>query len=212
MTRRHSGLVLSRRKVLLGASALAAAPIAAPYVARAADPIKIGLLLAKTGQIAGQTEYLANGSMLALEQRNGTIMGQPAELVWLDEPSPQGAKQLARSGQGIARIEGIEAQPVRDCGHELRNPHGTDFADRLVIESALAPDQIGKETDRKRVGLRDGDQVPADFIVGESWCVRFCEGRPRTFQRRWLSRIFGFVGHAVVAWEWLVRRCEVRCA
>ncbi len=93
MTRRHSGLVLSRRKLLLGASALAAAPIAAPYVARAADPIKIGLLLAKTGQIAGQTEYLANGSILALEQRNNMIMGQPAELIWLDEPTPQAATQ-----------------------------------------------------------------------------------------------------------------------
>jgi branched-chain amino acid transport system substrate-binding protein len=93
MTRRHSGLVVSRRKLLLGASALAAAPIAAPYVARAADPIKIGLLLAKTGQIAGQTEYLANGSILALEQRNNMIMGQPAELIWLDEPTPQAATQ-----------------------------------------------------------------------------------------------------------------------
>ena len=31
--------------------------------------------------------------MLALEQRNEMIMGQPAELVWLDEPRPQGATQ-----------------------------------------------------------------------------------------------------------------------
>ena len=93
MTRSKSGLVLPRRQVLLGASALAATSIAAPYVARAADPIKVGLLLAKTGQIAGQTEYLANGSILALEQRNNMIMGQPAELIWLDEPTPQAATQ-----------------------------------------------------------------------------------------------------------------------
>ena len=93
MTRSKSGLVLPRRHVLLGASALAATSIAAPYVARAADPIKVGLLLAKTGQIAGQTEYLANGSILALEQRNNMIMGQPAELIWLDEPTPQAATQ-----------------------------------------------------------------------------------------------------------------------
>src|SRR3954454_21244984 len=93
MTVKKTGLMLQRRKVLLGAAALAAAPIAAPYVARAADPLKVGLLLAKTGQIAGQTEYLANGSILALEQRNNMIMGQPAELIWLDEPSPQAATQ-----------------------------------------------------------------------------------------------------------------------
>ena len=63
----------------------------------AAEPIKIGLLLAKTGQIAAQTEYLANGTYLALEERNNTIMGQPAELVWLDEPSPQARSRTCRS-------------------------------------------------------------------------------------------------------------------
>ncbi len=87
------GLTIPRRKLLLGATALAAAPLAAPHIARAADPIKIGLLLAKTGGIAAQTEYLANGTYLALQERNNMIMGQPAELIWLDEPSPQAATQ-----------------------------------------------------------------------------------------------------------------------
>jgi branched-chain amino acid transport system substrate-binding protein len=93
MSSGNSGLLIPRRKALLGATALAAVPLAAPHIARAADPIKIGLLLAKTGQIAAQTEYLANGSFLALEERNNMIMGQPAELVWLDEPTPQAATQ-----------------------------------------------------------------------------------------------------------------------
>lgn len=93
MTTPKSGLHLPRRQLLLGASALAAAPLAMPHIARAAEPLKVGLLLAKTGQIAGQTEYLANGAMLALEERNKMIMGRPAELVWYDEPSPQGANQ-----------------------------------------------------------------------------------------------------------------------
>ena len=72
---------------------LAVAPLAAPFIARAADTIKIGVLLAKTGQIAAQTEYLANGTFLAMEERNNMVMGQPAELVWLDEPTPQAATQ-----------------------------------------------------------------------------------------------------------------------
>ncbi|HEX3990162.1 MAG TPA: ABC transporter substrate-binding protein [Acetobacteraceae bacterium] len=93
MSSGYSGLLIPRRKALLGATALAAAPLAAPHIARAADPIRIGLLLAKTGQIAAQTEYLANGSFLALEERNNMIMGRPAELVWLDEPTPQAATQ-----------------------------------------------------------------------------------------------------------------------
>jgi branched-chain amino acid transport system substrate-binding protein len=88
-----TGLVMPRRRALLGAAAMTAAPLAMPHLARAADPIRIGLLLAKTGNIAAQTEYLANGTYLALEERGNKIMGQPAELVWLDEPSPQAATQ-----------------------------------------------------------------------------------------------------------------------
>jgi branched-chain amino acid transport system substrate-binding protein len=82
--------LVARRRFIEGAAVL---PLAAPFVARAVEPIRIGVLLAKTGQIAGQAEYLSNGTFLALEQRNNLVMGQPAELVWLDEPSPQGATQ-----------------------------------------------------------------------------------------------------------------------
>jgi branched-chain amino acid transport system substrate-binding protein len=92
---RPAGFV-TRRQALLGAATLGAAvPLGMPYIANAAaaEPIKIGLLLAKTGDIAAQTEYLANGTYLALEERGNTIMGRPAELVWYDEPSPQGSQQ-----------------------------------------------------------------------------------------------------------------------
>jgi branched-chain amino acid transport system substrate-binding protein len=84
---------LTRRRVLVGAGTLAGAALPMPFIgrARAAGPIRIGLLLAKTGGIAAQTDYLAKGSYLALEERGNKIMGQPAELVWYDEPTPQGA-------------------------------------------------------------------------------------------------------------------------
>src|SRR6201990_1779688 len=91
MTLTRNRLSIPRRQALIGG--LASVPLAAPFVARAAEPVRIGLLLAKTGQIAAQTEYLANGTFLALEERGNTIMGQPAELVWLDEPTPQAATQ-----------------------------------------------------------------------------------------------------------------------
>jgi branched-chain amino acid transport system substrate-binding protein len=95
LVRPSTGLV-TRRQALLGAATLGAAvPLGMPYIANtaAAEPIKIGLLLAKTGDIAAQTEYLANGTYLALEERGNMIMGRPAELVWYDEPSPQGSQQ-----------------------------------------------------------------------------------------------------------------------
>ena len=127
--------IVPRRKLLLGAAALTTAPLAAPFVARAVEPIRIGVLLAKTGQIAAQTEYLANGTFLAMEQRNNTIMGQPAELVWLDEPSPQAATQnmqklvqenkvvrhpwrlavVQRAGRGSHRGEAQNAVRLRQC-------------------------------------------------------------------------------------------------
>src|SRR5579862_7436186 len=91
---------LTRRRTLLGSAALASvplvsAPLGMPFIrkAHAADPIRIGLLLAKTGQIAPQTEYLAQGTYLALEERKNMIGDRPVELIWLDEPSPQGATQ-----------------------------------------------------------------------------------------------------------------------
>ncbi len=96
MIRTLHGRAMTRRQTLLGAVALgAAAPLGMPFIGNtaAAEPIKIGLLLAKTGDIAAQAEYLANGSYLALEERGNTIMGRPAELVWYDEPSPQGSQQ-----------------------------------------------------------------------------------------------------------------------
>ena len=91
-------LIVDRRKLLLGGASLAASSVTSPFVSRgyAAEPIKIGLLWAKTGQIAEQAEDLAQGSLLALEQRGNMLLGRPAEVVWLDEPNPQGAQQNAQ--------------------------------------------------------------------------------------------------------------------
>ncbi|QCI65952.1 ABC transporter substrate-binding protein [Phreatobacter stygius] len=90
--------LIGRRSLLIGAGGLAATHLGAPYIgkASAAEPIKIGMLWAKTGTIVDQSEYLAQGGFLALEQLNNTLLGRPAEIVWLDEPNPQGAQQNAQ--------------------------------------------------------------------------------------------------------------------
>ncbi|MBN8929668.1 MAG: ABC transporter substrate-binding protein [Rhodospirillales bacterium 69-11] len=144
---RKPGLVVSRRQALFGAASLAAAPLAMPHVARAADPIRIGLLLAKTGQIAPQTEYLANGTFLALEERNNMIMGQPAELIWLDEPSPQGAVQnmqkLVQENKVCAVLGGSlssNALAEEAKAAELKVP--------FVCDNAAATEITGKNCNR----------------------------------------------------------------
>lgn len=102
-------LAIGRRGLLLGATALTAGKLGMPYIgnAAAAEPIKIGMIWAKTGQIVDQSQYLAQGSMLALEQRNNMLLGRPAEIVWLDEPNPQGAQQNAERLVGEQKVVGI---------------------------------------------------------------------------------------------------------
>lgn len=90
---------IGRRSLLLGAAGgLAASRLGMPFIgnAAAAEPIKIGMIWAKTGTIVDQAEYLAQGGFLALEQRGNTLLDRPVEIVWLDEPNPQGAQQNAQ--------------------------------------------------------------------------------------------------------------------
>lgn len=108
------GSVIGRRSLIAGASSLGAAGLISgklgmPYIgnAAAAEPIKIGMIWAKTGTIVDQSEYLAQGSLLALEQRNNMLLGRPAEIVWLDEPNPQGAQQNAERLVGEHKVVGI---------------------------------------------------------------------------------------------------------
>lgn len=154
MTIRSLGWPVSRRQTLLGSAALAGAPLISgplgmPFVrkAGAADPIRIGLLLAKTGQIAPQTEYLAQGTYLALEERKNMIGDRPVELVWLDEPSPQAATQnmqkLVQENKVCAILGGSlssNALAEEATAAELKIP--------LVIDNAAATEITGKNCNR----------------------------------------------------------------
>jgi len=174
MTGNRSGLTLPRRQMLLGAAVVTAAPLAAPYVARAAEPIRIGLLLAKTGQIAAQTEYLANGSFMALEERNNQIMGRQAELIWLDEPSPQAATQnmqkLVQEDKVCAILGGSlssNALAEEAKAAELKIPY--------VCDNAAATEITGKNCNRYTFRLNTPVLVqsrmlaPYALSLGKRW-------------------------------------------
>jgi len=168
-------LLVPRRTLLKGAATLAAAsPLAMPFVARAVEPIRIGLLLAKTGQIAAQTEYLANGSILALEERNNTIMGQPAELVWLDEPTPQAATQnmqkLVQENKVCAVLGGSlssNALAEEATAAQLKIP--------FVCDNAAATEITGKNCNRYTFRLNTPVSVqmrmlaPYALNYGKKW-------------------------------------------
>ena len=167
-----SGLLIPRRKALLGA--LAAVPLAAPFVARAADTIKIGVLLAKTGQIAAQTEYLSNGTFLALHERDNTLMGQPAELVWLDEPSPQAATQnmqkLVQENKVVAILGGSlssNALAEEATAAQLKIP--------FICDNAAATEISGKNCNRYTfrlntpVAVQQRMLAPFALTYGKRW-------------------------------------------
>lgn len=95
MTRKTTtGFRVSRRTLLAGAT-FGAAQLAAPFVitARAAESVKIGLLLPKSGTYAVQGEIGQHGARIAIDDFGGHVLDRPIELVWLDESTPQTTQQ-----------------------------------------------------------------------------------------------------------------------
>jgi len=167
---------LTRRQTLAGVAIGAAGTLSSPFIkrAKAEGPIRIGLLLAKTGDIAPQTDYLAKGSYLALEERGNKIMGQPAELVWYDEPSPQGAQQnmqkLVQEAGVVAVLGGaLSSSALAEQATALR------LKVPFVINNAAATDITGKNCNRYSFRLNTPVAVQADMFApllldkGKKW-------------------------------------------
>ena len=76
-------------KTLLASFALAAAAIAAPPVARAADTIRIGIALSETGNLADSSKHYWRGIELWRDKTNaaGGLLGKKVEFVIYDDRS-----------------------------------------------------------------------------------------------------------------------------
>lgn len=175
-TRAATTLRIGRRSLLLGATSLAASRLGMPYVgnAAAAEPIKIGMIWAKTGSIVDQAEYLAQGGMLALEQRNNTLLGRPAEIVWLDEPNPQGAQQSAERLVGEQKVVGMVggalssfALAISSVAKKAKIPY--------VAANAATGDLTGKSCNKYTFRLQPPVDVHARILapycasIGKKW-------------------------------------------
>lgn len=169
-------LPIGRRGLLLGATALTAGKLGMPYIgdAAAAEPIKIGMIWAKTGSIVDQAEYLAQGGMLALEQRNNMLLGRPAEIVWLDEPNPQGAQQNAERLVGEHKVAGIVggalssfALAISSVAKRAKVPY--------VAANAATGDLTGKSCNKYTFRLQPPVDVHARVLapycaeIGKKW-------------------------------------------
>jgi branched-chain amino acid transport system substrate-binding protein len=168
----------TRRSVLLGASGLAAGVLARPYVANAAagEPIKIGMIWAKTGSIVDQAEYLAQGGKLALEQRNNTLLGRPVELVWLDEPNPQGAQQNAERLVGEHKVAGIVGGALSSFALAISSvalKSKTPFVAANAAAGALTGSSCNRYTFRLQPPVDVHAKVLAPYCatIGKKWYI-----------------------------------------
>ena len=89
---------LNRRSVNAGLAASLAAPTL-PRVARAADTIKIGMVLTVTGAAADNGKYALAGAKIALDRVNkaGGVLGKQVELVTEDDQTTNPGAVLAFS-------------------------------------------------------------------------------------------------------------------
>jgi branched-chain amino acid transport system substrate-binding protein len=82
-----SGVVGLTRRAALGISATLGLTLLAPWSAQAAEPIKVGLVTALSGQSARAGEALTRGLTIAIDEINakGGILGRQVELVRRDD-------------------------------------------------------------------------------------------------------------------------------
>jgi branched-chain amino acid transport system substrate-binding protein len=92
---RNFGTGIGRRTLLKAGVAATVSQFASPFVitARAAEAIKIGILLPKAGTYAVQGSIGYNGAQMAVADFGGHVLDRPIELVWLDESTPQATQQ-----------------------------------------------------------------------------------------------------------------------
>ncbi len=160
------------KKALGIAGALLLSGVAA--LAQDDGPIRIGLVLAKTGPFAESGSNEANGAQLALQQAGGKVMGHRAEVVWLDEPSPQSAQQnfsrLVEEYKVSAIIGGSNSASslsMESVATRTKTP--------LLVVAGAAREITGKEcnryTFRTQLTIPVGSRAIAPIVLekGKKW-------------------------------------------
>ena len=79
-------MIVSRRKFVGGVAGVGVASLAAPnfVLAQGSDPIRIGLLAAKTGPLASGGIDMDLALTMFLKERNNTLAGRKVELIVAD--------------------------------------------------------------------------------------------------------------------------------
>ena len=106
----------SRRRFLAGGAAIAAAAWL-PRSARAADPVKIGLILPMTGPFASTGKQTQAGVRLYMQSNGDTVAGRKIELIVKDDTgiAPETTKRIAQDlvvQEKVAILAGFGLTPL----------------------------------------------------------------------------------------------------
>jgi branched-chain amino acid transport system substrate-binding protein len=71
-------------------------------------PIKIGVLLPKSGTYTVQGENGHNGDVLAVEDFGSKVLGRPIQLIWEDESTPQATVQSLRKMIEVEKVVAVD--------------------------------------------------------------------------------------------------------
>src|SRR5271157_4313404 len=92
----------------LAAVILVSVVLSSLAAAQSKEPIKIGVLLPKSGTYTVQGANGHNGAMLAVEDFGGKLLGRPVELIWEDESTPQESVQRMRKMIEVDKVVAID--------------------------------------------------------------------------------------------------------
>lgn len=102
--------------VIVGLALLSLIGVSPRAAAQSVEPIKIGILLPKTGTYAVQGNNGHNGAEIAVEDFGSKVLGRPIQLLWEDESGPQttvqGMRKLIEENKVVAVQGGISSGDV----------------------------------------------------------------------------------------------------
>jgi branched-chain amino acid transport system substrate-binding protein len=172
------------RKALLGAVGLTAALLVAT-AANAQNTIKIGLIMAYSGQFADTAAQIDNGIKLYMKQKGDTVAGKKIEIIRKDTggPNPDVAKRLAQElvvRDGVDILAGFtltpEAMAASDISAEAKKfmvimnaatsiiVTKSDFSARTSVTLPMIGNTAG--TWAAKNGIKKAYTMVADFGPG----------------------------------------------
>lgn len=182
------GQSVSRRTSLCTIAATAVALLTA-HGAYAADPIKIGLVAALSGQSARSGEALTRGATIAIEEINarGGVLGRPLELVRRDDESNPAkgliaARELIQREKAAVLIGGLDtpvALAVVPFANNTKVPFVVPWAAGTKITQNGAPENyvfrvsaMDDEVDRAILDYARknfGTKKPGLILINNPW-------------------------------------------